>query len=181
MPPPPELVTARLRLRPLVSDDAEFIVALLNDPDFIRFVGDREVHDREGAIRYLRQGPWASYEAHGYGPWAVERREGGEPLGICGLWRRDDLDAPDLGYAFLPAGRGRGFAREAAAATLAWARDTLGLSRVLAITGDDHLRSQQVLEAIGMVFDGHVRLAGEDIELRVYAWQALTRRDRPPP
>lgn len=169
VPAPPILETARLRLRPFVAADADFIIAMFNDPDYIHFVGDRDVRDRDGAIRWFETRALVSYENSPFGPWAVEPREGGEVLGMCGLWQRDGLDAPDLGYAFLPAGRGQGFAREAAAAGLAWARTDLGISRVLAITTDEHVRSQRVLESIGMVFERHIRLEGDPELLRLYA------------
>lgn len=179
MPAPPPLDTPRLHLRPLVGDDVPFLLALLNDPDFIRFVGDRKVRDLAGARRYLERGPWASYEANGFGPWAVLRREGGPTLGICGIWRRESLDAPDLGYGFLPAGRGQGFAREAAVAVLAWARGALGLRRILAITTPDHQRSRRLLESLGMVQEGLVRLPGDDVDLCLYATEPTRAASAP--
>ncbi|MCB9700540.1 MAG: GNAT family N-acetyltransferase [Myxococcales bacterium] len=169
MSPPPILMSARLRLRPLVEGDVDFLIALYGDPDFIRFVGDRGIRDRPAALAYLRNGAWASYEAHGFGPWAIERLGERGPIGICGLYRRATLDAPDLGYALLPAGRGRGFAREAGRAALEWAEDALGLRRILAITTDEHRASQRVLEALGMHLEGHVRIPGDDADLRLYA------------
>ncbi|MCB9569731.1 MAG: GNAT family N-acetyltransferase [Myxococcales bacterium] len=117
-------------------------------------------------------------------PWAIERLGERGPIGICGLYRRATLDAPDLGYALLPAGRGRGFAREAGRAALEWAEDALGLRRILAITTDEHRASQRVLEALGMHLEGHVRIPGDDADLRLYATApadsgARDRRARP--
>ncbi|MGH8028873.1 MAG: GNAT family N-acetyltransferase, partial [Arenimonas sp.] len=114
-------MTARLRLRLLAEGDADFALELLNDAGFLAHIGDKGVRTREDARAYLCNGPLASYAAHGFGLWGVEPREGGALLGMCGLLQRDWLDAPDLGYAFLPAARGRGIAREAAEATLALA------------------------------------------------------------
>lgn len=175
MTAPPILHTERLRLRPLVHGDADFIVELLNDPEFIRHIGDRDVRDRDRALCYLEDGPWASYESHGFGPWAVERLRAeaslpaARPLGICGIWQRKTLDAPDLGFAFLPEGRGHGFAFEAAAATIEWARSARNLPRLLAITTDDNHRSCRLLEALGMSLERHLHLPGDDALLRLYS------------
>jgi len=172
---PPVLHTERLDLRPLVAEDADFIVALLNDPEFIAHIGDRGIHDRGRALCYLEDGPWASYRSHGFGPWAVDQRpppaaapSTPRTIGICGFWQRLALDAPDLGFAFLPAGRGRGYALEAARATLQWASGALHLPRLLAVTTDDNHRSRRLLEALGMDFERHIHLPGDDAQLRLY-------------
>jgi ribosomal-protein-alanine N-acetyltransferase len=159
----PLITTARLVLAPFTADDAPFIVALLTDPDWLRYIGDRGVRTEEEARGYLAAGPLASYAAHGFGLYRVARRDTGVPIGMCGLLRRDTLPDVDLGFAFLPAYRGQGFAREAAAATLAYARGTLGLARILAIVSPENAASMRVLEALGMAQEGMVRLsAGAD-------------------
>src|SRR5512137_488968 len=94
------LETERLTLRELCLDDAGFILALLNDPAFIRFIGDRNVRSLEAARGYLK-GPMDSYGRNGFGLWLVEDKAG-TPLGICGLIKRDALPHVDIGYAFLP-------------------------------------------------------------------------------
>lgn len=153
--------TDRLVVRRLSLADAPFIAELVNEPGWLRFIGDRGVRSLPDAERYLRDGPLASYAAHGHGLYHVALRSG-EPVGICGVLRREGLDAPDLGYAILERHAGNGYATEAARATLAHARDDLGLSRVLAITDEDNLASQRVLEKAGMRRDGRVRLPGSD-------------------
>ena len=164
--------TPRLRLRELTEGDAAFALELLNDADFLAHIGDKGVRTREDARAYLCNGPLASYAAHGFGLWGVEPREGGALLGMCGLLQRDWLDAPDLGYAFLPAARGRGIAREAAAASLALARPRFGASRVLAIVNPDNAASIRLLEGVGFVADGRVTPPGEAREIARYAWTA---------
>jgi RimJ/RimL family protein N-acetyltransferase len=109
------------------------------------------------------------YARHGMGLMLVALREGGVPVGICGLLRRDGLDDPDLGFAFLPEHRGQGYAAEAAAATLAWGRGALGLGRVLAITSLDNDASGRLLEKLGFRFDRVVTLPGDAEELKLYA------------
>lgn len=164
--------TARLRLRELQEGDAEFALELLNDADFLAHIGDKGVRTREDARAYLCNGPLASYAAHGFGLWGVEPREGGALLGMCGLLQREWLDAPDLGYAFLPAARGRGIAREAAEATLALARSGLGAAKVLAIVNPDNAASIRLLESVGFVADGTVEPPGENRSIVRYAWTA---------
>lgn len=158
---PPLIATARLRLDPFTADDAPFIVALLTDPDWLRYIGDRGVRTEEEARGYLAAGPLASYAAHGFGLYRVARRDTGVPIGMCGLLRRETLPDVDLGFAFLPAYRGQGYAREAAAATLAYARGTLGLARILAIVSPENAASMRVLEALGMAREGMVRLSDD--------------------
>jgi RimJ/RimL family protein N-acetyltransferase len=164
--------TQRLHLRPLDDGDAAFALELLNDADFLAHIGDKGVRTRDDALAYLRNGPLASYAAHGFGLWGVAPREGGALLGMCGLLQRDWLDAPDLGYAFLPAARGRGVAREAAAATLQVARSRFGATRVLAIVDPNNAASIRLLEAVGFVADGTAQPPGEGRSIARYAWTA---------
>jgi RimJ/RimL family protein N-acetyltransferase len=166
---PPLIATARLRLDQLTVDDAAFIVALLTDPDWLRYIGDRGVRTEDDARRYLETGPMASYAAHGFGLYRVARRDTGVPIGICGLLRRATLSDVDLGFAFLPAHRGQGFAREAAAATLAYAHATLGLTRIVAIVSPENAASIRVLETLGMAQTGTVRLSADAEPVCLYA------------
>ena len=119
---------------------------------------------------YVRNGPAASYAAHGFGLFLVERRADREPVGICGLLRRETLDDVDLGFAMLARHRALGYASEAAAATLEWARERFGLRRVVAITALDNEASARVLERVGMRFERNVRLGGVGSELRLFGW-----------
>lgn len=150
--------TARLRLRRFESGDAAFIVELLNQPSFIRYIGDRGVHSEDDARRYLEAGPLASYAGPGYGLYGVELKASGAPIGMCGLLKRETLDAPDLGFAFLPAYEGHGYAHEAALAALEDARAQHGVARVLAITKPDNARSMRLLLRLGFVRQGVVEL-----------------------
>ena len=159
----PDLVaeTDRLVLRRFAREDAPFILALQTEPAWQTHIGSRGVTDLATARAYLEDGPLASYAAHGFGLYRVALRETGEPVGLCGVLWRDGLDAPDLGYAILTAHHGRGYATEAARATLAHARTDLGLGRVLAVTSRDNRASQRVLEKVGMRRAGTTLLAGD--------------------
>lgn len=168
--PLPSIETARLRLRPLSTHDAAFIRELLNEPSFLRYIGDKGVRSEDDARRYIESGPLASYARHGFGLLAVEPKQGGPPLGICGLVRRDTLPGADLGFAFLPRSWANGYAFESAAAVLEEVRVAGRLDRVLAITSPENVPSIRLLAKLGFVPEGTVQLSGE--ELRLFAWQA---------
>jgi [ribosomal protein S5]-alanine N-acetyltransferase len=168
----PTLLTARLTLRPFLLDDAPFIVELLNDPGWLRYIGDRKVRTQDDARTYLRNGAIAHAAQHGFALGAVERSSDAAPIGMCGLIRREGLDDVDLGYALLPAHRGQGYAREAAAAWLACGFERFGLARIVAITSVDNTASGKVLEAIGMRFERRMRVAGHEEDSLLYAAQA---------
>ena len=154
------LRTERLVLRHLTEDDAPFVLELLNSPGFIENIGDRGVRDLDGARRYVSEGPGASYQKYGYGLWLAALKSTGEAVGICGLVKRDGLEDADVGYAFLERAWGQGYAREAAAATLAHAREVIGLQKVVAITTPSNAGSIAVLMKIGMKAAGMIQIPG---------------------
>jgi len=163
------LESARLRLARLAFDDAGFILELLNEPDFLRYIGDKGVRSREDAHRYLEQGPLASYARFGYGLYRVGLRPGGEPIGICGVLKRETLEHPDLGFALLARFRCRGYGLEAADAVMRHARHDLGLKRLLAITTRDNVASIRLLERLGFGFERMAEVRAGEPELKVFA------------
>lgn len=164
----PPLQSRRLSMRAFTLDDAPFIVALLNDPGWLRFIGDRGVRTDADARAYLRARVLAHEAQHGFALRRVALRDG-TPIGMCGLIRRETLPEVDLGYAFLPAFRGQGYAREAAAAWLAHGFGALGLHRIVAFTAPDNAASCRVLEAIGMRFEKRFRVEGYAGDSLLYA------------
>lgn len=160
--------TPRLALTGLSGADAEFIRGLLNEPSFLRYIGDRGVRTVEDARRYIQDGPVAMYAQHGYGLLRVGLREDGTPIGICGVLRRDALPEPDLGFSLLPAYWSQGYALEAAAAVMRDARRRLGLGRVLAITSPDNDPSIRLLGRLGFRFERMMRLAEDAAEVRLF-------------
>lgn len=158
------LDTERLTLRKLSYDDAEFILRLLNDPDFIRFIGDKGVRTLEDACGYLRTGPLASYERFGFGLFRVDLRESGVPIGMCGLLKREVLADVDIGFAYLPEHRSKGYAFEAASAIANHAFRAYGLTRLAGVTKPDNLGSMRVLEKLGLRLIGTVRISDDGPE-----------------
>jgi ribosomal-protein-alanine N-acetyltransferase len=163
------LDTDRLRLRTLTTDEAEFMLGLLNEPSFIQNIGDRGVRTVDNARSYILNGPVASYEKHGFGLWLVEVKESGAPIGICGLLKRDALDDTELGYALMPEYWSKGYALESASAVMAYAREELGLRRVAAITDAGNESSIRLLEKIGFKYEGMIRLSEDAPELKLFA------------
>jgi len=160
--------TDRLVLRLLSVEDAEFILELLNEPSWLRFIGDKGVRTLDDARSYIATGPVAMYERHGFGLYVTERREDGVPMGICGLIKRDWLDDVDIGFAFLPRFWGRGYAHEAAAAVMDYGRNVLGIGRIVAITSPDNATSARLLEKLGLRFDRMIQMRDDGTEDRLF-------------
>lgn len=162
--------TERLLLRPLRDDDgdAAAMLELLNEPGFHRHIGDRGVRTLEQAHECIRVGPMVSYDRHGYGMYAVQRRSDGAWLGNAGLVHRAALPHPDLGYALLERYTGQGYALEASRAVLAHARQTLGLGRLCAIVAPGNTRSIALLHKLDFHANGTTRLPGKDETLLLY-------------
>jgi RimJ/RimL family protein N-acetyltransferase len=163
-----ELTTERLGLRRFTLDDAELMLAIWNDPAFVRFVGDRGVRSIEDARTALTDGALRLYAEYGYGPFRVALKAGDVPIGICGLFHREGLDDPDIGFALLPDYCGKGYAFEAARAVISHAGDDLGLERLTAIVSADNAASIRLIEKLGLTFERVLRLPDDD-DVDLYA------------
>ena len=157
------IATARLDLREFTPDDAAFVLRLVNEPSFLRYIGDRGVRTLEDARRYIAEGPAAGYARHGHGLMRVVRREDGAEVGMCGILKRDALPDPDIGFSFLPEFWSQGYALEAARAVMRHARGALGLGRIVALTTKDNEPSIRLLGKLGFRFDGMVDMGGEEL------------------
>ena len=173
------LETDRLFLRRLSTNDVAFIVELLNEPSFIRNIGDKGVRTTADASKYLLTGPIASYEQFGFGLYLAELRDSGIPIGICGLLKRESLDDADIGFAFLERFWGHGYAFEAASAVMDYGRRLLRLPRIVAITAPDNQASIKVLEKICLRFEKMISLPGykEDSMLFTSEWAIQESED----
>ena len=164
--------SARLRIIRLASADAEFILALLNDPDWLRYIGDRGVHDLDSARSWIETGPRESYRRNGFGLYRVALAADDTAIGTCGLLQRANLDSPDLGFALLPAFRGRGYALEAATAVIEQARSLNPRpSQLYAFLTAENSASSKLLRRLGFLRVGEYRLAGDDARLDLYRYR----------
>jgi RimJ/RimL family protein N-acetyltransferase len=163
------LETERLILREVVESDDAFMLDLLNQPSFIKYIGDRQVRNLEQARDFIENRYRASYRNHGFGLYAVELKADHTPIGICGFVRRDTLPDADIGFAFLPQFERKGYAFESAAAVMEYGREVLGLKRVLAITSVDNESSGRLLGKLGFNCDGLVTLPGDTEEIKLFS------------
>lgn len=160
--------TERLKLRELTLDDTSFITELVNSEGWLRYIGDRNIKTKAQAQAYLENGPIKSYRENGFGLWLVELKEDKTPIGMCGILKRDQLEHPDIGFAFLPAFTGKGFAFEAAGATMRYANGKLNLSDICAIVMPENKSSVKLLEKIGMKYSKPFRFPDGKEELALY-------------
>ena len=157
------LHTPRLTLRELQMSDAEFVLELLNEPSFKKFIGDKRVRNIAEAELYIANGPGASYARHDFGLLLVHLRDAvATPIGICGLLQRDTLAHPDIGFAYLPAFWGCGYGFEAASAVLQDARERLRLEQLLGLTSPENVASIRLLEKLGLHFERVIHLTAYD-------------------
>ena len=162
------LETERLILRRMTAEDAEFILRLVNEPSFLRFIGDKGVRNHADAVHYIQTGPVANYERFGFGQYLVELKKGRVPIGMCGLTKKDSLPDADIGFSFLPVFWSKGYAFEAATAVKAYAKDVLGIGKLVGVTKPDNESSIKLLEKIGLRFERMIRLSEEASEIKLF-------------
>lgn len=163
--------TARLVLRRFTLEDAPFVTELVNEPGWLRFIGDRDVHTSGQARAFIEKRLLGPYERLGFGFYRVELKHDRSPVGLCGLVRRDGLEDVDIGFGLLESCAGRGYAHEAALEVVRQAREELALTRLVAITRPDNRRSIALLEKLGMRCERTLRLPGEQTDLSLYGME----------
>ena len=164
--------TARLRLRMIAPQDAAFIQRLYRSEDFLRYIGDKEITDTGKAVEYIENNILKMYREKGVCLLMVEIKESSTPIGVCGLIKRDTLEAHDIGYGygygFVPAVYGQGFAKEAAQAIIEQAQHNADIDHVVAITTSDNIRSIALLTKLGFVFERVEEAINESVNLNLY-------------
>lgn len=160
--------TRRLRLRYLDAGDADFMLALMNDPAYHENIGDRGLRTSSQAAAYITDVVAGSYEQFGYGMYLALLKDGAQPVGIAGLVNRPTLAGVDIGFAIAREYWGAGLASEAAAAVLDHAARDIGLARVVGVVSPHNAASIRVLEKLGLRYEGLVRLTPEDEPIRLY-------------
>lgn len=161
--------TERLRLRPVTVDDTELMLAIWNDPAFIRNVSDRGIRTVEQARDAIESGAQKLFEDYGYGPYCMSLKSDGTMIGICGLFKRDNLEDPDIGFGVLPDYCGKGYAGEAAAAVVNFARNELGIATLTAIVSPTNAASIGLIKKLGLTFDQMITMPGDDDAICLYS------------
>lgn len=169
-----QLETERLYLRRVTLDDVDLMLAVWNDPAFVQNVGDRGIRTADQACEAMKSGALKLYEDYGHGPYSMVLKSDGSQIGICGLFRRDNLEDPDIGFAVLPGYCSKGYAGEAAFAVVAHARDDLGLQKITAIVSPANVPSIGLIEKLGLSFDRMITMPGDEEEISLYS-TTLTR------
>ena len=159
--------TERLILREMNTDDAAFLLALMNEPGWLEFIGNTTVKTLEDAKNHILNRLTSRVEGMGFR--VVALKESHIPVGVCGLIQRDFLSDPDIGYAFSEAYWHKGYAFEAGLAMLHYGRDQLHFKRFLAITDMGNQRSEKLLAKLGLVFESTVIHPQTGAELNVFA------------
>jgi RimJ/RimL family protein N-acetyltransferase len=168
------LETKRLILRETSVDDAEFMLDLLNQPSFIKYIGDRNVRTIDESKEFIETRYRQSYRDNGFGLYVVETKETNTPIGICGFVKRDTLPEPDIGFAFLPQFCGQGFAHESAEGSMRFGEEKLGFTKVLAITTQNNESSGKLLAKVGFKFVELVKMPHDEDELKLFLWEKAT-------
>lgn len=160
--------TQRLLLQEVQLTDAPFIFELLNTPTWLKYIGDRGIKTLVDAEQYIQKSFLDSYQKNGFGLYKLVLKSANTPIGLCGLVNRPSLEHIDIGFALLPKYAKKGYAYEAAKATMDYAWKKLDLNTIVAITSKDNTNSQQLLEKIGLEQVDVITLEGDDEELFLY-------------
>ena len=153
------LETKRLQTLEFEKSDADFILELVNEPAWLKFIGDKKVHDLEDARNFIENNLRTSYEKNGFGLFLAQLKDTKEPVGMSGLVNRSGLNDIDIGFSFLARHRRKGYAYECSKAMLAYAKNVLKIDRVVAITHIDNTASGNLLEKLGLTFDRIIELS----------------------
>lgn len=179
------LETERLILREIVESDDEFMLDLLNQPSFIKYIGDRNARSLEQSRDFIENRYRESYRVNGFGLYLVELKTDfsqsaieNTPIGICGFVKRDSLPDADIGFAFLPQFEKKGYAFESASAVMEYGRSVLGLKRVLAITSQDNESSGRLLGKIGFKLEGLIKQPHDAEELKLFSSEAANATEK---
>ncbi|AOW20481.1 GNAT family N-acetyltransferase [Urechidicola croceus] len=165
------LETERLIISKMTVEYAPFILELLNDPDYIRFIGDKKVKTLKEAEKHIIEKYLENYNNQKIGFYLVSLKKDKTPIGTSGLVDREGLDCHDIGFAYLPKFRGKGYAYEAAKKILDYATNELKLNPIAAITTKDNIKSANLLERLGLKFEKLILIPNDSEELRLFKTQ----------
>lgn len=163
------LETERLILREVTAADAPFMLALINSPNWKKYIADKGIRTIAGAKDYIMTSYTKHYLEHGFGLWLMELKEGNTPIGVTGLVKRPFLEHVDIGFGQMDAYAGQGYAFEAASAVMAYAHEQLNIEKIIGITTAQNANSQKLLEKIGLKSEGLKYIEFYKEELLIYS------------
>ena len=160
--------TERLLLKAASTEDAPFILTLFNAPNWIKYIGDRNMNTVVEAEKYIAAKMIPQQERLGFSNYVVIRKADGVKMGTCGVYDRDGLEGLDIGFAFLPEYEGQGYAYESANKMKEAARDLFGQAELKAITTHDNASSQKLLKKLGFKSEGKTKIKDDEEELLLF-------------
>lgn len=152
-----ELETERLKLRKMQPRDTTFLVNLMNDPDWLTFIGDRNIKTQQDALEHIQNVAHPMYEQHALGMLVVVEKTSLKAVGLAGMLQREYLPHPDIGYAFLPCGRGKGYAFEAGRALVNCAQNVMPNIPLYAIVDPKNSASINLLSRLGFKLEKTIK------------------------
>lgn len=154
--------TERLRLRPFSADDVNVYAAIIfADPEVMRYLPKRDAPPRERAQRTMDffNEHWKQYR---YRPWAVIEKVSGELIGHCGLRFIPEISETEVLYAFAKSSWNKGYATEAARASVELGFNEVGLKRIIALAVPENIASRRVMKHCGLQYEKDIQLFGLD-------------------
>ena len=150
--------TQRLHLRLLNNSDAITILALLNQASFIKNIGDKSVRNEHDAIAYINNGPLTMQQQLGFSLYCCVKKSDDQAIGIAGLIKRDGIEQPEIGFAFLDEYCRQGYGFEASEAVINYAHNQLSINHLQAICNLDNNVSRSLLRRLGFCFNKNIEL-----------------------
>jgi len=160
--------TERLILKPADLEDADFFLKLYNLPSFIKFIGDKKLRTKEDAEQYITTRFLPQIEKLGFGNYVIIHKELNEKIGAVGIFVREGIDVPDIGFSFFPDFEGKGYAYESAVNLMEIIKTDFGVEKLSAMTSDENISSQKLIERLGLQFKRYVIFPDDNEELRYY-------------
>ncbi len=163
------LTTSRIVLDIATKKDAAFLHTLMNEPSYIKNIGDRNIKTVSDAENFIKEKFLKSYKDNGYGYYIVKIKESQKSIGICGLVNRKELNFIDIGYALLPHFWNNGFAFEATKALYDFALKNFNIKTIVAITDPNNKKSIALIKKLGLTYKKNIRLPDDEIECQLYS------------
>ncbi len=157
------LETQRLLIEEVTLHDASFFFNLMNSPNWLEHIGDRNINSLADAEKHIQDNILTSYVKNGFGFYKMSIKSNEEPIGAIGFFKREHLAFPDIGYAILPQYESKGYISEAAKAMMDYGKQKLELKTIFAFTTKKNLVSQKVLSKIGLHLTETKMEDGEEI------------------
>ena len=161
--------TNRLTISKFTIEDAPFFMTLVNTPNWLKYIGDRNVKTIKQAEDSITSSHLKSYKTNGFGFYVLRLKETLEPIGTCGLIKREELENIDFGFAMLPGYEGLGFGLESSQAIIEIAKSNFKIEKLVAITLEINKNSIKLLEKLGFSFEKKVKPFEDNKELLLFA------------